>query len=443
MPLQFHSIPFLIYFLPLFLAVYYIFPRSWRNFLLITGSLVFYGACCAGNYWWLGLAVLLTGFSFFAGLRIAGRKWLLILSLCLMAGVLVFFKLYDGGRHQPAGLSFYLFQISAYLIDGYRRKSEPEDSLLSYSAKTLMFPKLLSGPLVQPLQIQRQEADWDHPRAKIHRGLEQLILGLSIKVLVADRLGGLWANAVVVGFESISVAYAWLALVAYALRLYLDFWGYSLMAMGLGRMLGFQLPRNFRDPYASKTVSEFFRRWHITLGVWFRDYLYIPLGGSRKGTGRTTLNLLIVWLATGLWHGTGSSYLVWAAIIVFFIIQEKLWLGKLMDRSHIVCHVYVVGVILLSWVPFAVGSWDSTVMYFGKLFGVLGKTLNPADYLLRIRGYELPLLAGLLLATPLPEKLWHRIRRSRLSDCLLFVFFWICVFCIATAEQSPFMYFQY
>lgn len=230
---------------------------------------------------------------------------------------------------------------------------------------------------------------------------------------------------------------------AYALRLYLDFWGYSLMAMGLGRMLGFHLPRNFRDPYAAKTVSEFYRRWHMTLGAWFREYVYFPLGGSRKGTVRTVLNLLLVWLLTGLWHGTGGNYLVWAGILVFFIINEKLWLGKLLNRSRVMGHVYLVLVILLSWVPFAVNGWDQMVMYFGRLFGFMGKALNPGDFLIWGRGYVTCFALGLFLATPLPEKIWMKIQGSRLSDCVILILFWLSVYAIATADQSPFLYFQY
>lgn len=185
MLMQFHSIPFLFCFFPLFLAVYYIFPKYWRNFFLITGSLVFYGLCCGGNYWWLLTVAGLTLLTWLAGRFISGRKWLLALCLTAMAALLVFFKLYEGGTRQPAGMSFYLFQMAAWLIDACRGRVRPENSLLSYGAKTLMFPKLLSGPLVQPLELERQEAEWNHPRSQFHRGLEQLILGLSMKVLVA------------------------------------------------------------------------------------------------------------------------------------------------------------------------------------------------------------------------------------------------------------------
>ncbi len=441
--MQFYSIAFLFCFLPLFLAAYYIFPKHWRNRILILGSLIFYALCCGGSFWWLGIVVGLTLITYLAGQKVQGRGWLMAMCLVSMAALLVFFKLYQGGSCQPAGMSFYLFQMAAYLIDAYRGGIQPERELTSYSAKMLMFPKLLSGPLVEPKELQRQEAQWHHPSSYFHRGLENLILGLAMKVMIADRLGGLWAKAGVVGYESISTPFAWLALIAYCLQLYFDFFGYSLMAMGLGQMLGFQLPRNFDNPYASKTVAEFYRRWHMSLGAWFRAYVYFPLGGSRKGTGRTVLNLLLVWLLTGLWHGTGANYLLWAAILVFLIINEKIWLGKFMNRSRVVGHIYLVFVIVLSWVPFAVRGQTQMVMYFGRLFGFLGSALNSEDYLLWGREYIPYLLAGLALATPLPEKLWKRIRGSALSDCILFVLFWAAIYCIATAEQSPFMYFQY
>ena len=215
------------------------------------------------------------------------------------------------------------------------------------------------------------------------------------------------------------------------------------MACGMGAMLGFRFPENFNDPYCARSVSEFYRRWHMSLGAWFREYLYFPLGGSRKGSGRTVLNLLAVWLVTGLWHGTGSNYLVWALVLVLFIIQEKLWLGKILNKNRIFSHVYTVAVILLSWIPFAVPSFDQMITCFGRLFGLCGQALNSGDVLSWGIEYLPYLAAGIIFASPLPGKVWTRFRGSMLSDCVLFALFWISVYMIASGVQSTFLYFQF
>lgn len=439
--MQFQSVEFLFFFLPLFLIGYYMFPCTWRGGILLLGSLLFYGSACGGAWWQVAVAAGLTLFTYAAGRLLLRRPsgWLLGGSLLVLEGTLVFFKIWRGGTMLPGGMSFYIFYMAAYLAEIRKGTIVRTDGLVDFSAKTLMFPKLLSGPVVQPGALTRQ----DPGHGSFRDGLQKLILGLAMKVLVADRLAGLWSQAAVIGYESISVPFAWMSLIAYALRLYLDFWGYSLMAMGLGEMLGFHLPANFDHPYSAKTVSEFYRRWHMTLGRWFRDYIYIPLGGSRKGTVRTILNLLAVWLLTGLWHGAGGNFLLWAGILVFFIINEKLWLGGPMKKSKILGHVYTICVILVSWLPFAIGDWQELVMYAGRLFGLLGSTLNGRDFLPWGREYAPFLAAGVLLATPWPEKLWKKIRGSVLADAALLVLFWAVVYCVATAEQSPFLYFQY
>lgn len=441
--MQFNSIGFLFCFLPLFLTLYAVFPWGKRHVPLLLGSLIFYTFSSSGNYWWVALLVACTVLTYLAGLtlRKTGRGALLGLYLLGMAAALIFFKLWQGGKYLPAGMSFYLFQMAAYLIDVYRQRMAPEKNILAFGAQMTMFPKLLSGPIVSPAQLQQRPSG--QLLHNIRDGLESLILGLGMKVLLANRLGGLWAQAAVLGYESVSTPGMWLALLAYAMQLYFDFYGYSLMAIGLGKMLGYDLPANFAHPYGSRSVSEFYRRWHITLGAWFREYLYIPLGGNRKGFCRTILNLAVVWLFTGLWHGVGGNYLLWAGFLFLMVINERLWLRKILRKSALLAHVYLVFVILLSWVPFAVGDWDQMVIFLGRLFGFWGKALNPLDYLEWGGSYMGILLPGVLLMTPYPEKLWKRIRNTTLSDVLLFALFWAVVYFIATAAQDPFLYFQY
>ena len=443
--MQFNSIAFLFAFLPLFLTVYFAVREELRSCVVILGSLLFCGLASNGNYWWIGLLLVITVLSYFAQRSLGKnhRPWELGFWLVLLAGLLVFFKVFQRGVYLPAGMSFYIFQIVAYMIDVFRKKIPQEQKFLSYVEQIVMFPKLFSGPLVTPESLQKQAMDCQRRFENVHNGLRTLILGLAIKVILANRLGGLWSQPKVIGYPYISVPAAWLAILAYAMQLYLDFYGYSLMAIGLGKILGYDLPANFREPYASKSVSEFYRRWHITLGAWFREYVYIPLGGNRKGTVRTLLNIAVVWLLTGLWHGVGGNYLLWAGILCFFIINERLWLGKLLDKSRVLCHFYVVFVILISWIPFAVGDWNQMLVFTGKLFGLGGAAINPTDYVEWIRMYAGLLGVSGLMMTPLPRKLWNRLKDTIVADVLVVVLFWIVVYYISTAAQDPFMYFQY
>ena len=441
--MQFNSIEFIFYFLPLFLAVYYIFPQKLRSTVMLTGSLLFYAFASSGNYWWVAVLALCTVFCYGAALTLQGKGKgiLLTVYLSILALILAFAKLYQGGSYLPAGMSFYLFQLAAYLIDTYREKLQPQRNIIHFSSQIAMFPKLLSGPLMAPAQLHKTNGEKDDQG--IHDGIQLLILGLGLKVILANRLGGLWAQPAVAGYERISTPAAWMSLTAYTMQLYFDFYGYSLMAMGLGKMLGFDLPKNFDHPYASKTVSEFYRRWHMTLGLWFREYVYIPLGGNRGSGLRTILNLAVVWLFTGIWHGVGGNYLVWAGFLFLLIVNERLWLGKWLKKSHVLCHVYLVFVILLSWLPFAVGDWNQMVVFIGRLFGIGAAPVNPRDYLLWGQDYFGLLAAGVVLATPLPEKLWNKVRHTILADILLVGLFWVVVYYISTAAQDPFLYFKY
>lgn len=443
--MQYNSISFLFYFLPLFLAIYYLFPAKLRNIVMLAGSLVFYYISVRSRPWMLALLVGLTLLAYVIG-RLSVRKafrWSFLVAIAGLAGVLVFFKLYDGGVYLPVGLSFYLFQIAAYLIAVYQGKVEAEANVIRFSTGILMFPKILSGPLMAPGDLGEQLKTRQYRLDQFHKGLQELILGLAMKVMLANRLGGLWAQAAVVGYDNISPAFAWLALLAFAMRLYFDFHGYSLMAMGIGRMLGFQIPRNFDDPYASRSVSEFYRRWHVTLGAWFRDCIYIPMGGNRKGTALTVFNLLVVWALTGFWHGVGGNYLLWAGILVFFIILERLFLNKLLKKTYVLAHLYTVFVILVSWVPFAIGDFGQMSVFMGRLFGLAGTTINATDFVGQASNYVWLLVAGVILATPFPRKLWEKIRACWIVDIFLFVLFWIAVYYVATAAQDPFMYFQF
>lgn len=443
--MQFTSISFLFHFLPVFLVLYYIVPNiRMKNGVLLLGSIVYYGLAVEWAIMPMLVLFVMTGLTYFAGITIAKKQqwWHFPASIGLLAVVMIFFKCVDGGRLFPVGMSFYLFQMAAYLISVYQGKQRAEQDVISYSTQMLMFPKISSGPICDPILLQNQANRRPAVTGKtFHKGLQLLILGMALKVLIANRIGGLWNQVSVIGYESISTPFAWLSLTGYTMKLYFDFWGYSVMAMGIGRMLGFYLPKNFDAPYTARSISEFYRRWHVSLGLWFRNYIYIPMGGNRKGLGMTIVNLLVVWLFTGLWHGVGGNYLLWAGILVFFIILERLFLRKFLEAHKVFSHVYTVLIILISWVPFAIGDWGQMWTFMGRLFFVGKGSANAGEFAYWLKEYALLLLAGLTAMTGIPGKLWYMIEDSWLADVICFVLFWACVYFIATASQDPFMYF--
>ena len=441
--MQFTSISFLFHFLPIFLILYYIADVRFKNTILLLGSVVYYGLAVEWATMPMVVLLIITLLTYVAGLAIERKplRWLFPLMMVTLACVMIFFKCVDGGKLFPVGMSFYLFQVTAYLVCIYQGKLEAEKNIISYGAQVMMFPKVTSGPLCDPVSLQQQTRSRTVTAKDFHRGLQLLILGMSMKVLIANRVGSLWNQAAVIGYDSLSTPFAWLSLTGYAMKLYLDFFGYSVMAMGLGRMMGFHLPKNFDDPYTARSISDFYRRWHASLGLWFRNNIYIPMGGNRKGELRTILNLLVVWSFTGLWHGVGGNYLLWAGILAFFIILERLFLRKFLDKSRVLSHIYTVLIIMISWVPFAIGDWNLMLVFLGRMFGIGGASGMTGDFTYWLKDYAKLLIPGVLIMTGLPGKLWYWIEDSWLADVICFVLFWFCVYFIATAAQDPFAYF--
>lgn len=447
----FNSLPFVFLFLPLFLAAYYLVPARWRLTLLAAGSGLFYLLGVRQRPWCLALLLGMTLLVWLLGrrLRPGQSRGLLTAGLVLLFGSLFFFK-YAGllgvSLALPLAISFYSFQLAAYLIDVFRGRVAAEGSLLRFAAGIWMFPRLLSGPLMDPVSLQEQLAQPPRPTlTDFDSGLRDFILGLAMKVLLANQIGGLWRQVQNIGFESISTPLAWLGLVAYSLQLYLDFCGYSWMALGLGRMLGFRLPRNFEHPYVARSMQDFWRRWHISLGAWFRDYVYIPLGGSREGRGRTCLNLLAVWLLTGLWHGSTVNFLLWGLFLCALIVLERLWLGRYLRRSRLLSRLYMLLMIPLSWMLFAITDPGQLCIYLGRLFPIAsqGIAVKAGDWLQYGGQYGWLLLVGLLLSTPLPERLWDRLRNSLWGTVFLFLLFWGSVYAMSVATNDPFLYFSF
>lgn len=347
----------------------------------------------------------------------------------------------------PVGISFYTFQAISYLADVYRKTAEYEPSFVNFAMYISMFPQLIAGPIVTYSSIRKEISRRSHSMRAVEEGLKTFTIGLGLKVLLANRLGGLWNEAGTVGYESISTPFAWLAITAFSLQIYFDFYGYSLMAKGLGRIMGFTIPENFHDPYLSLSMTEFWRRWHMTLGSWFRDYVYIPLGGSRKGKLMTFRNMLAVWALTGFWHGASWNFILWGLLMFALISVEKLGLIRILERVPALGHLYMAFAISVSWVLFAVTDLSQMAVYFTRLFPFLpqseGMAYFAGDYLKYGRLYGLSLAAGLVFATGLPMKLYRRFKNSPAAAVVLLAVFWGCVYCMKMGMDDPFLYFRF
>lgn len=346
----------------------------------------------------------------------------------------------------PIGISFYTFQIISYLVDVYRRETKAEKSLISLGTYLCMFPQLIAGPIVNYHLIQEQLHKRKHSMVKVESGLKVFALGLAYKVLLANRVGHLWTEVTAIGYESISTPLAWMSIVAYSLQLYFDFYGYSLMAIGLGRMMGFDFPQNFNNPYMAVSMTDFWRRWHMTLGGWFREYVYIPLGGNRGGFAKTVRNMFVVWLLTGLWHGASWNFVLWGLLLFVLLFVEKAGLGKVLERHKALGHIYMILWIPLSWLVFVITDLSQLGIYLQKLFPFFGSTgtvLFQGDYLKYGKTYGIYLVLGILFATGVQEKLLKKNKNRLWVILLLLALFWASVYCMYLGMDDPFLYFRF
>ena len=446
--MAFNSYSFLFVFFPVFLLLYRLLPARYLAAALCAGGLVFYALGVKNTPWQILLlvgmtALCLLGCALFRR-KALRKKWLLALWLAVIAAPLACVKLSGllpgKALPLPLGLSFYTFQMIAFLVFAWKGG---EAAPLEVAAGVLMFPKLISGPLGEPEELLESTASPKRNRARLDAGLEEFILGLACKVVIADHLAGVLGQIRVRGVQAVSVQLAWIGVISYALRLYFDFWGYSRMAVGIGKMLGMRLPENFDHPYCSTSVSEFWRRWHITLGRWFRNYIYIPLGGSRRGLGRMLLSTFTVWLLTGVWHGAGWNYVLWGLTMFLLIIGERLLYGDTLRRLPVLGHLYLPLVVSLSWVFFITAGPGEAAAYFARLFGGGGAFVDSGDWLAVLRVCWPYLALGLLGSTPLPGRLWGRLSGRGAAWVLLFGLFWLCMYFMATAAGDPFLYFSF
>ena len=448
----FSSFEFLFRFLPVFLMIYFIAPEKFRNLVLFAGSIVFY---TYGEAAYVLLLLASVVVNYLIGVEMnsqwargsdISRRVLLFTALFYDFGMLFFFKYSGMTEKLPLGISFYTFQIAAYVMDVYWRKVPEERSFINLGTYLTMFPQLIAGPIVNYAEVNKNLRKRTVTFAEFDQGIRILIIGLGAKVIVADRIGMLWNSVQTIGFNSISTKLAWLGAMAYSMELYFDFSGYSMMAIGLGKMLGFQIPVNFRFPYISKSITEFWRRWHITLGRWFRDYVYIPLGGNRRGKGRTLFNLFVVWSLTALWHGADYNFLIWGGMLLGLMFIEKLFLYPYLEKSKVLSHLYLLLVVPVTWVAFAISDVHQLGIYLARMFPFVRietGVINPQDFMNYLQNYAGLLLIGAIFSTPLPAKIYGRIKNSVVGTFAVAVIFFLSMYYLAISENNPFLYFNF
>lgn len=442
----FSSFEFIFRFFPVFLVVYYLVPSKYRNSVLFIGSLIFYAL---GEPVYVCLLFASAVVNYIVGRFIkkkdgSCRKGVLAAGVIYNIGILAVFK-YAPDMALPIGISFYTFQAVSYLADVYRGVILAEKRFDRFATYLCMFPQLTAGPLVGYEQISGRLLERSYSLRMVEKGLRTFVWGLAAKVLLANRLGLLWHDIQTVGFKSISTPMAWLGAFTFSMEIYFDFLGYSLMAVGVGRMLGFYLPENFNLPYMAKSVTEFYRRWHMTLGAWFRKYVYIPLGGNRGSKWQLCRNLLLVWILTGIWHGADVNFMLWGLTLGLLIILEKLVLLKWLEKSRILSHLYLLFVIPLTWMMFAITEVKELMIYFGRMFGAGNSNvrINPADFVDAVKDYWPLLLVGVVFCTPLPGRLSSLIKNRFVEAVILLFVFWLCIYYLYVEGVNPFMYFRF
>lgn len=465
----FSSIPFLYWFLPMTLIIYFIVPKNLKNTVLLLSSLFFY-AWGEPKYVILMVISILIGWVF--GLLIEKSKnkktskILVILSVILNLSFLLYFKYTDFFISNinsivgtdipllkialPIGISFYTFQILSYTIDVYRGDVDAQTNPLTLGAYISMFPQLIAGPIVRYSDVAKQLDSREHTANKIAQGITRFTIGLGKKVIIANTLGEICE--VFNTSNDKSILFYWLYAASFALQIYFDFSGYSDMAIGLGKVLGFDFLENFKYPFISKSISEFWRRWHMSLGFWFRDYVYIPLGGSRVSKTRYICNVLIVWMLTGFWHGASWNFIVWGLYFAIFLTLERFIIGDWLKKHNRLARLYVIPVILVSFVIFNSVNIADIGTYLGGMLGLTGEEIISTEFIYYMRNYSCILTMAIIGATPIPKNIINKIKekgdRSRGVINILECAFVIVVILIVTAylvdgSFNPFLYFRF
>ena len=454
----FSSMEFIFRFLPVFMIVYWITPSRYKSAVLFGGSILFYAS---GE----GLLVLVLLFTTLANYLVGAVNWdkpgrrrskglkaqrrqYALAAVGLDTAILVGFKLlaaFVRADLLPIGISFYIFKMISFQLDIYWDRLEEQPGFMDTAAYFTMFPQLTQGPIMRYQEGRFYQEGRRVTLRQVESGLVYFVMGLGMKVLLADRIGLLWNDISRVGYDSISTPLAWMGAFAYSFQLYFDFWGYSLMAGGLGMMLGFRFIENFDHPYAANGIADFYRRWHKTLGAWFRDYIYIPLGGSREGALSTMGNLMIVWLLTGFWHGSSWNFILWGLVLGMLIVMEKFIFHWFLDHIPFLGTVVVWILIPLTWVIFAITDLKSLALYFTRLFPFFGGavTVYSGDFIDYLKDYWPLFVSSVLLCVPATFNLIVNFRKSRAAIIVLTVVFWISVYFINSSAANTFMYFKF
>ncbi len=454
-------------FLPTVLVLYYISPKRYRNLTLFIVDLIFYAW---GEPQLVILMLVSIILNYTAGIIIAlnrERKAVarsaLILSIVLNLGLLGFFK-YAGFIGEtlnivmpflnipvievalPIGISFYTFQTMSYTIDVYRNTVKVQKNIITFGAYVSLFPQLIAGPIVRYEDVAEQLTNRRETLEHFTDGVKLFLIGLSKKVLLANEMGSLWDSVRGSGAESGALG-AWIGIIAYSFQIYFDFCGYSEMAMGLGKMFGFDFLKNFNYPYISKSITEFWRRWHISLGTWFREYVYIPLGGNRRGLGRQIINIGVVWFLTGLWHGASWNFILWGLYFGFILMLEKLFLLKLLKKAPVfISHIYSIILIVFGWVLFYFEDMSDMGVFICRLFGSDGFMMS-GDVSATVISYIPLLAAAAIISTPLISKLYHRIKSKPIlyvidnAGCVISLL--LCTSSLVSSGYNPFLYYKF
>lgn len=469
----FSSLLFLFRYLPIVMALYFILPKKYRNALLFVASLVFYAW---GEPIYVTLMIFSTVVDYTHGMlvqrykdrgNIRAAKWAVASSMIINLALLGFFKYSDfliatvnsvfGAEIPllnlplPIGISFYTFQTMSYTVDVYRGDAKVQKNIISFGAYVALFPQLIAGPIVQYKTIAEQLDTRRENFDDFSEGVTRFMMGLGKKVLLANNAGIIWDTVLASNLDTLPVLTAWIGIIAYSFQIYFDFSGYSDMAIGLGKMLGFHFLENFNYPYMSKSITEFWRRWHISLGTWFRDYVYIPLGGNRKGPAKHIINICIVWFLTGLWHGANWNFILWGVYFGALLIIEKFFLLKLLKKlPGVVSHIYTLFFVVISWAIFAIEDMSKLGKFIAAMFGAGGSFAdNTSMYLLITNAVLFVILA--IAATPAPKhlagKLLTKLGENPTGTLIKNVTF-AAILIISTAylvdaSYNPFLYFRF
>ncbi len=464
----FSSIPFLYYFLPITLILYYIAPKSIKNPVLLLASLIFYGWGEPSYVFLMAGSIVMgyvTGILLEKIKKITIKRGILILSLAISLGLLGYFKYANFFIENfnkatglsisllsialPIGISFYTFQLISYVIDVYWGTVKAQKNLITLATYITMFPQLIAGPIVRYSDVEKQLNDRTHNFNKIAYGIRRFILGLSKKVLIANVLGE-FCNIFSSSDEK-SIIFYWAYAIAVSLHIYFDFSGYSDMAIGLGSLFGFSFIENFNYPFISRSATEFWRRWHMSLGTWFRDYVYIPLGGSRKGKYRLLLNISIVWLLTGFWHGAEWTFIVWGIYFAILLVIEKTFLLKILEKYRLFSHIYLLLASIFSFIIFDSATIGDAIFSIKKMFGGGEIELISTSTIYYLKSFGVVLLISVIGATPLPKKIIQWINRQNIGAKILtilepiaiIILLLMCTGYLVDGSFNPFLYFRF